>query len=174
MSEEVVKTSLELLLRAETHPILICDTSGVQRVGVVIGCLRRLQDWNLNSIINEYRGFALTKTRYLHELMIELFDTDLIVVPETPPSWFSDQLAMQHDEGDEFDDFVRQGRLSPLGVLHPRPPGTDNDSLADDDDGNTSAASIDAYRVYYYSQDGPLNSLQGADPPVINLLNQAV
>jgi protein tyrosine/serine phosphatase len=160
MSEEVVKTSLQLLLSADTHPVLICDTSGVQQVGVVIGCLRRLQGWNLNSIINEYRGFALTRTRYLHEQMIELFDTDLVVIPEEPPQWYCDQLEMERQEADEYDEFVRHDQISPLGVLINV--GSDGDCATD----------TDAYRKYYYSAEGPLNSREGAEPPVLNLLNQ--
>jgi protein tyrosine/serine phosphatase len=157
VSEEVIKSSLELILRANTQPLLICDTSGVERVGVVVGCLRRLQNWNLNSVINEYRSFAGRKTRYTHEQMIEMFDTDLVVIPENPATWCSDQLAMDIEDDDRYDSYRTSrclsdsGRMERLQDLH----GHEN---------------IPAYRVYYYTSESPLNAVIGPDAPVIQNL----
>jgi protein tyrosine/serine phosphatase len=177
VEEEVVKASLELLLRADVHPLLICDTSGVQRVGVVIGCLRRLQWWNLNSIVNEYRSFAGHKTRYVHEQMIELFDTDLVVVPEANPPWYTAQVAMQADDETKFNEYASRGCLSASGMLGAPPAPAAAGGEHGNGDGSDSvladaAAPEDryAYRVYYYSTQSPLNSITGAMPPRIQRL----
>jgi tyrosine-protein phosphatase OCA1 len=157
VSEEVIKTSLELILRAETQPLLICDTSGVERVGVVVGCLRRLQNWNMNSVINEYRSFAGRKTRYTHEQMIEMFDTDLVVIPKNPAPWCCDQIAMDNEDDDRYENYrisgclSCSGRLERLEELH-------------------VPEIVPAYRVYYFTSECPLNSAIGPDAPVIQNL----
>ena len=51
----------------------------------MVGCLRKLQRWNLSSIFEEYRRYAGSKVRLLNEQFIELFDTDLVSVPEAHP-----------------------------------------------------------------------------------------
>ena len=59
-------------------------------IGVVVGCLRKIQQWHLSSIFEEYRRYAGTKVRLQNEQFIELFDTDLVRIPSHPPSWFRD------------------------------------------------------------------------------------
>jgi protein tyrosine/serine phosphatase len=179
LEEEVVKASLEIILRADVNPLLICDTSGVQRVGVVIGCLRRLQWWNLNSIVNEYRSFAGTRTRYVHEQMIELFDTDLVVIPPNNPSWYSAQVEMQAADDERYADYVHQGRLSTSGMLSESASEGRKNALdrasgtGGSDDGTVrelKSGESCAYQVYYYSTESPLNSVTGALPPRIQRL----
>uniref|UniRef100_A0A7S3EJ11 Tyrosine-protein phosphatase domain-containing protein n=1 Tax=Rhodosorus marinus TaxID=101924 RepID=A0A7S3EJ11_9RHOD len=103
MSEEMVKEGLEFVLDVRNHPLMICDTTGIHLVGTLIGCLRRLQDWNLNSIVNEYRSFAWSKTRYSNEQFFELFDIDLIKFPENMPSWFVEERKINAEEQEEFE-----------------------------------------------------------------------
>lgn len=55
--------------------------------GAVVGCLRKIQQWHLSSIFEEYRRFAGSKVRLQNEQFIELFDTDLVTIPANPPSW---------------------------------------------------------------------------------------
>lgn len=73
-----------------SHPLLVCCGMGRHRSGTVIGCLRRLQGWNLASISEEYRRFAGARGgRVLIELHIEAFDTSTVRVDlENAPSWF--------------------------------------------------------------------------------------
>lgn len=210
IEDEVVKSSLELLLRADVQPLLICDTSGVRRVGVVVGCLRRLQWWNLNSIVNEYRSFAGRKTRYVHEQMIELFDTDLVVIPEKNPPWYTAQCQMQDEDITAFQDFAKRGLLNESGAMrYDRKKGegggvvdiryersvsedatikastarvvksADDGAGGDQTDAATDAIAVppvssdvgaSAYRMYYYSTQSPLNTVQGALPPRIQRL----
>ncbi|KAI8993696.1 protein-tyrosine phosphatase [Pilobolus umbonatus] len=94
VSEELVKEGLELILNVETHPILVMCTSGIHETGTLVGCLRKLEGWNFSSIITEYRSYAGTKARYVNEQFIELFDLDLVTLPQHLPQWFVDQQNM--------------------------------------------------------------------------------
>lgn len=116
--DDLVKDALELVLQKSAHPILVCDASGIHTVGVVVGCLRKLLNWNLNSIVNEYRSFAATKTRYVDEQFIELFDVDLLHVPndQDAPTWFSMWRAMEEEDRNLFERSERDGFLEPNGV----------------------------------------------------------
>ncbi|KAI8924367.1 tyrosine phosphatase family-domain-containing protein [Entophlyctis helioformis] len=108
VSEELVKEGLELILNADTHPILIMCTSGVQETGTLIGCLRKLQGWNFNSIIVEYRSFAGNKSRYVNEQFIELFDLDLVTLPKNLPSWFTDHQRLLKEETENAHESARR------------------------------------------------------------------
>ncbi|KAI7821827.1 tyrosine phosphatase family-domain-containing protein [Kickxella alabastrina] len=98
VSEELIKDALECLLNLHNHPLLIVCSSGVRETGTLVGCLRKLQHWNFNSIVYEYRSFAGGKGKYTQELFIELFDTDLVTVPESLPEWFVEECRMWEEE----------------------------------------------------------------------------
>ncbi|KAM0749766.1 protein-tyrosine phosphatase [Meredithblackwellia eburnea MCA 4105] len=87
-----MKEALEHVLERRNQPCLIMDQSGIYETGVLVGCLRRLERWTLSSILAEYASLAGSRSRGANELVIELFDTDLIVIP--PPGrlvpWFFD------------------------------------------------------------------------------------
>ena len=91
LTESSIINALEIILKKESYPLLICCGMGRHRSGTVIGCLRRLQGWNLASILDEYRRFAGAKSgRVLIELHIEAFDTSSIKFdPINTPSWFN-------------------------------------------------------------------------------------
>ena len=78
MSEETVLKALDIILDRKNYPIVVMCGQGTHRTGLVIGCLRKLQRWNLTSISEEYRRYAGAKVRLLNEQFIELFDTDLV------------------------------------------------------------------------------------------------
>ena len=69
---------LHLLLDPQNYPLLVMCNLGRHRTGTMIGCLRKLQGWNLTSILEEYRRHAGSKFRLLNEQFIELFDCDLV------------------------------------------------------------------------------------------------
>lgn len=87
VSEETVLEGLRLLLEPARYPLLIMCNLGRHRTGTMIGCLRKLQGWNLTSILEEYRRHAGPKHRLMNEQFIELFDTDLVSVPSQSPGW---------------------------------------------------------------------------------------
>lgn len=88
ITEELVKQGLEIILNVENHPILVMCSSG-QETGCIFGCLRKLQGWNFNSIVAEYRGLSDNKSKYAVELFIDLFDLDLVNIPINVPNWFN-------------------------------------------------------------------------------------
>eukprot|EP01111_Echinosteliopsis_oligospora_P008346 TRINITY_DN2392_c0_g1_i1.p1 TRINITY_DN2392_c0_g1~~TRINITY_DN2392_c0_g1_i1.p1 ORF type:complete len:167 (+),score=30.23 TRINITY_DN2392_c0_g1_i1:244-744(+) len=103
VSEELIKDALEIVLNVDTHPVIVTCTSGVHQTGVLVGCLRRLQNWNLTSILVEYRMFSQqSNTRYVNEQFIELFDVDLVTFPPNLPAWFIDQQKMMAEVEEEF------------------------------------------------------------------------
>ncbi len=105
ITEELVKDSLQILLTASYHPILVTDTSGIHEIGVLLGCLRKLQRWNFATILLEYRHFAGNRARATNERFVEMFDTDLITFPDQDqlPYWFREQIQADDDELDSID-----------------------------------------------------------------------
>lgn len=89
LGDATIKKALELICDRENYPLLVCCGMGRHRTGTVIGCLRRIQGWNLASVSEEYRRFTGAKGgRILVELLIESFDIRSIEVnPEKLPDW---------------------------------------------------------------------------------------
>eukprot|EP00246_Nothoceros_aenigmaticus_P005247 TRINITY_DN1715_c0_g1_i2.p1 TRINITY_DN1715_c0_g1~~TRINITY_DN1715_c0_g1_i2.p1 ORF type:complete len:168 (+),score=13.37 TRINITY_DN1715_c0_g1_i2:58-561(+) len=87
MSEAEVLSALQVILSPQYYPLHVMCNLGRHRTGTVIGCLRKLQRWNLTAIFEEYRRYAGSKVRLLNEQFIELFDTDLVRIPVDHPAW---------------------------------------------------------------------------------------
>ncbi|ODV58423.1 putative tyrosine protein phosphatase OCA1 [Ascoidea rubescens DSM 1968] len=89
LSETSIKEAIEIIVNKNNYPLLICCGMGRHRTGTVIGCLRRLQGWNLASVSEEYRRFTGSRGgRILVELLIEKFDVDSIKInPNLAPDW---------------------------------------------------------------------------------------
>jgi len=83
----VILRGLGIILDTENYPLLMMDTQGRHRVGTLVGCLRKLQRWNLTAILEEYGRSAGSKARLANEQFIELFDTDLASIPQRRPTW---------------------------------------------------------------------------------------
>eukprot|EP00124_Ichthyophonus_hoferi_P000816 Ihof_evm2s34 gene=Ihof_evmTU2s34 len=94
LNEEIIKEGLELVLDRLKHPIMVMCTFGIHQTGILVGCLRRLQRWNLNSILYEYNMYAREKGRYMNVQFIEIFDLDLVTLPSNLPQWFLNQQKM--------------------------------------------------------------------------------
>ena len=56
------------------HPVLVHCNKGKHRVGCIVGILRKLQEWSLSSIFDEYRRFAGLKGRIADQDYIEAYD----------------------------------------------------------------------------------------------------
>lgn len=80
--------ALRFITDARNHPIYIHCNKGTHRTGTVVGCLRKLQDWCLTSIFEEYRCFAGAKARQIDEQYIELFELPRAALDRSHfPSW---------------------------------------------------------------------------------------
>ena len=71
-AEEIHK-ALRLILDPQRQPVLIHSLRGQARMGVVIACLRKLQQWSYTTIIEEYRRFTGSGASLLDMQYIELF-----------------------------------------------------------------------------------------------------
>jgi tyrosine-protein phosphatase SIW14 len=80
-------------------PLLIHCNKGKHRTGLIVGCLRVVQQWSLTSIFDEYSRFCMSKVRVLDQQCIELFAIeerkrlgkeegfDLTLNPDHKPEW---------------------------------------------------------------------------------------
>lgn len=87
VSHETITKALEIALNPDNHPILIHCNRGKHRTGCLVGCIRRLQDWCLTMIFDEYRKFAEPKVRPLDQQLIELYDDSEIYEIANERSW---------------------------------------------------------------------------------------
>jgi hypothetical protein len=69
----VIRRALRAIMDPRNHPVLIHCNQGKHRTGCLVGCLRKVQQWSLVAIFEEYRRFAGTKARVVDELFIERF-----------------------------------------------------------------------------------------------------
>jgi tyrosine-protein phosphatase OCA1 len=73
LTENSIGETLNIIVNKENYPLLVCCGMGRHRTGTVIGCLRRLQGWNLATVSEEYRRFTGSRGgRILVELLIEV------------------------------------------------------------------------------------------------------
>ncbi|EGG11463.1 uncharacterized protein MELLADRAFT_115262 [Melampsora larici-populina 98AG31] len=75
VTDEAVTEALRLILSPKLYPLMIMCAGGSHRTGTVIGCLRKLQGWNLASIFEEYRRYAGAQHHIMNEQFIEFYDT---------------------------------------------------------------------------------------------------
>ena len=69
----IIRRALRAIMDPRNHPVLIHCNQGTHRTGCLVGCLRKVQQWSLVAIFEEYRRFAGTKARVVDELFIERF-----------------------------------------------------------------------------------------------------
>ena len=74
ITEESLAAALLPMLEPANLPLLIHCNKGKSRTGVVVGCYRRLQNWSLTAIFEEYRRYQGRRGEKLIDLQfIELF-----------------------------------------------------------------------------------------------------
>lgn len=82
-----ITQALSIAIDPKNHPILIHCNRGKHRTGCVVGCIRRLQNWSLTMIFDEYRRFAFPKARPLDQQLIELYNDDEMYEKATREGW---------------------------------------------------------------------------------------
>ncbi|TPX40591.1 hypothetical protein SeLEV6574_g06541 [Synchytrium endobioticum] len=82
-----IAQALVHLLDVRNHPILVHCNKGRHRIGCLVGCLRKLQNWSMTSIFDEYRRFAGTKARIADQEFIEVFDWNVPYDLKHAPKW---------------------------------------------------------------------------------------
>lgn len=76
---ESMTKALSLILDPRNHPILVHCNKGKHRTGCVIGCYRKMCDWDVEDVITEYRLYASHKARALDEKYITGFNQEEMV-----------------------------------------------------------------------------------------------
>ncbi|TPX33998.1 hypothetical protein SmJEL517_g03221 [Synchytrium microbalum] len=82
-----IAQALVYILDVRNHPILVHCNKGKHRIGCLVGCLRKLQNWSMTSIFDEYRRFAGTKGRIADQEFIEVFDEKVPFDLKNAPKW---------------------------------------------------------------------------------------
>lgn len=75
IEKNIVLKTFEIMFDKKNYPMLVIDSSAT-----LIGILRKIQKWNFNSILNEYRIYSgmSTKNNYFAETFLELLQVELI------------------------------------------------------------------------------------------------
>lgn len=55
ITEEAVLQALDVIINPTSGPLMVMCNLGRHRTGTVVGIFRKLQRWNLASILEEYR-----------------------------------------------------------------------------------------------------------------------
>ncbi|SGY66566.1 BQ5605_C004g02686 [Microbotryum silenes-dioicae] len=72
--DEKIAAALAVILDVRNHPMLIHCNKGKHRTGCLVGCLRKVQQWSLTAIFDEYRRYSYPKSRSMDQQFIEGFD----------------------------------------------------------------------------------------------------
>ncbi|OAV92462.1 hypothetical protein PTTG_27614 [Puccinia triticina 1-1 BBBD Race 1] len=98
VTEEAVTHALQLILNPSIYPLMIMCGGGSHRTGTVVGCLRKLQGWNLASIFEEYRRYAGAQHHIMNEQFIEFYNVTRLAHRLTldEPSHTHHQAALNH------------------------------------------------------------------------------
>ncbi|QLG72486.1 hypothetical protein HG535_0D01940 [Zygotorulaspora mrakii] len=84
---DLLTKALEIVLNPDHQPVLIHCNRGKHRTGCLIGCIRKLQNWSLTMIFDEYRRFAFPKARALDQQFIEMYDDKEIITLANKKNW---------------------------------------------------------------------------------------
>lgn len=71
---DTIMEALRVLLDIRNHPVLIHCKRGKHRTGCLVGCFRKIQNWCLSFVFQEYLRFADAKARISDLEFIETFD----------------------------------------------------------------------------------------------------
>lgn len=72
--KNAILEALRVLIDVRNHPVLIHCKRGKHRTGCLVGCFRKLQNWCLSSVFEEYQRFAGVKWRATDLRFIESFN----------------------------------------------------------------------------------------------------
>ena len=78
-----------LLLHDEIELRILLRSSVQHRTGCVVGCMRKMENWSLTSIIDEYCRFAGPRMRLLDQQFIEFFAPTIKYDERQKPKWLS-------------------------------------------------------------------------------------
>lgn len=101
MAETLLWEALKRVTDADNHPMLLACRTGELQTSAVVGCLRRLQDWPLSSVMDEYDRYATTPVsehRCAVTYAIETFPVSRFVTATIDPRLLAQKNAMREYE----------------------------------------------------------------------------
>lgn len=78
ISKGTITEALKVLIDVRNHPVLIHCKRGKHRTGCLVGCLRKLQNWCLSSVLEEYKVYAGEKSRDMDLKFLETYDVSYL------------------------------------------------------------------------------------------------
>ncbi|KAH7407686.1 tyrosine phosphatase family-domain-containing protein [Cadophora sp. MPI-SDFR-AT-0126] len=63
ITQELMQSIMEVVLDESNHPVLIHCNHGKHRTGCAVGVIRHVARWDVEAILEEYRGYAEPKVR---------------------------------------------------------------------------------------------------------------
>ncbi|XP_074576103.1 inositol diphosphatase DSP3-like [Curcuma longa] len=79
VTSDIITRALGAILDIRNHPILIHCKRGKHRTGCLVGCFRKLQNWRMSSVHEEYMKFAAPKVRESDMKFMEAFDASCLM-----------------------------------------------------------------------------------------------
>ncbi|KAI7729454.1 hypothetical protein M8C21_016068 [Ambrosia artemisiifolia] len=76
--KSVITNALKVLIDVRNHPVLIHCKRGKHRTGCLVGCFRKLQNWCLSSVLEEYKVYAGEKSRESDLEFLEKYDVSYL------------------------------------------------------------------------------------------------
>ncbi|KAE8227902.1 hypothetical protein CF326_g7184 [Tilletia indica] len=108
--EDMISNALIAILDVRNHPMLIHCNKGKHRTGCLVGCLRKLQQWSLTTIFDEYRKFSAPKSRSMDQEFVELYAGEEAVWTRVEPRWVPRWAGLprgrviSHEDDDDDDE----------------------------------------------------------------------
>jgi len=97
--EDWVKKSLELIITLSSQgTILLIGNEDTCLDCLLIACLRKIQEWSLVPILNEFRILSNQKRLFDLEQFIELFNSDSVNYTSEIPEFLSTHLLIKEEE----------------------------------------------------------------------------
>lgn len=87
---QLVASILSILIDPKYHPLFIHCRDGAHNTGIVVMCLRRLQNWTLSAILDEFIRYTKTNDiSFKEKQFVESFHST-VTVPLIIPTWLWD------------------------------------------------------------------------------------
>eukprot|EP00475_Leptophrys_vorax_P035564 TRINITY_DN5869_c0_g1_i2.p1 TRINITY_DN5869_c0_g1~~TRINITY_DN5869_c0_g1_i2.p1 ORF type:complete len:320 (+),score=83.96 TRINITY_DN5869_c0_g1_i2:742-1701(+) len=122
---DVIASVLNVLVNPDKHPIYVHDLDGANVTGLVIMCLRKLQNWNRAAILNEFSRFVPDGVVTRDEQQaLDKFEGQIELPSGALPKWlWKGQKYLKHPSIQiKVPDSPRDAGSSPMQVpLNPLP-----------------------------------------------------
>ena len=109
-SHALVATILGQITDRGNHPVFLHCLDGRQNTGIVVMCLRRMQNWNLEAILDEFRRYTKSnESTYEEKQFVQSFNFKMVNVPHNVPLWLllsSGQEKPSHTASDAAGDVL--------------------------------------------------------------------